>query len=311
MSEASDGYFAPLERAYLRIKTPFEEFLHQEATAGILLILCSVTALVIANMGYIEMYGDFLHTPIAVTFGELRIEHSLQHWINDGLMTLFFFVVGLEIKREVLNGELSSVRQAVLPIVGAIGGMLVPAMIFLLIAGDSEGARGWGIPMATDIAFVVGILALLGKRIPKTLFTFLIALAIVDDLGAVAMIAIFYTDSLSYTHLAVAGALFLVMVCLNLFGIRRPLPYLMLMLFMWFAMEGSGVHATVAGILAAMAVPAYTRLSPAQLSEVMRTQLDKIDSHNDQDQALLLNRQQSREVWRIHHVLEVGISVGD
>lgn len=303
-----DGYFAPLERAYLKVKNPFDEFLHQEATAGLLLIISAITALVIANIGYIETYGDILHTSLSIVFGDFSVEHSLHHWINHGLMTLFFFVVGLEIKREILTGELSTVRQAVLPVVGAIGGMVVPAAIFLLMAGDGDAAQGWGIPMATDIAFAVGILALLGKRVPRPLITFLVALAIVDDLGAVTLIAVYYTETIEMQWLGAAGVVFLMMVACNLFGIRRPLPYFLLTVLMWFAFEGAGIHATVAGILGALTIPSYTRLSPGQLSDVLRDQLDRFDEHRRDNEHLITNQEQSREVWRLHHVLEVGMS---
>jgi len=175
MSDKESFYYAPWEKAYQRIATPFEEFIHRQTTTGILLMVCAVIALVIANSPYVDAYNQLLHSKMAISVGSWKIEHSLHHWINDGLMTIFFFVVGLEIKREVLVGELSSINDALLPVIGAVGGMVVPALLYLWVTGDTENAKGWGIPMATDIAFAVGVMALLGKRVPRALLTFLVA----------------------------------------------------------------------------------------------------------------------------------------
>ncbi|RKZ70752.1 MAG: sodium:proton antiporter, partial [Gammaproteobacteria bacterium] len=228
MPDKNSFYYAPWERAYQRIATPFEEFIHRQTTTGILLMVCAVIALIIANSSYFDAYNQLLHSKMAISIGSWKIEHSLHHWINDGLMTIFFFVVGLEIKREVLVGELSSINNALLPVIGAIGGMVVPALLYLWVTGDTENAKGWGIPMATDIAFAVGVMALLGKRVPRALLTFLVALAIVDDLGAVTVIALFYTDTISTSYLAAALIILVVMIAINLMGIRRPLPYFIL-----------------------------------------------------------------------------------
>lgn len=303
-----EGYFAPWERAYLRIRTPFEEFLHRETTTGVLLISCALVALLIANAGFIEVYSHLLHMPIALSVGPMRIEHTLHHWINDGLMTIFFFVVGLEIKREMLIGELSTLRNAMLPIIAAIGGMAVPALIFLAIAGDGPMRDGWGIPMATDIAFAVGVAALLGKRVPRSLLMFLVALAIVDDLGAVTVIALFYTDTIDLGYLGIAAMFVLLLLALNLAGIRRPLPYFLATTCLWWAMQGSGVHATVAGVIAAWTVPAYTRFRPDELGRALRRQLESFESHHDDSKHLIDNPAQSAEVWRLHHTMLLGMS---
>ena len=247
--------YAPWEKALGKILTPFEEFVHRESSSGLLLMACTVVALVLANSTLAPLYADVLHLPIAVNVGSLLYEHSLHHWINDGLMGLFFMLVGLEIKREVLVGELSSPRQAVIPIIAAIGGMVVPALVYWLFNLTGDGQHGWGIPMATDIAFAIGVLVLLGKRIPTNLLVFLTALAIVDDLGAVLVIAIFYTEQINGQALLAAGGIFGVMMIMNLSGFRKPLPYFVVGAFLWVAMFESGIHATIAGVLAALAIP--------------------------------------------------------
>ena len=250
---------APWEKAFDKVVTPFEEFIHHESTSGLLLMACAVLALTFANTALHDSYAHILHIPVGFSFGGWRLEHSLHHWINDGLMWLFFFLVGLEIKREVLVGQLSDFRQALLPIIAAIGGMVVPAALYALINVGGEGLSGWGVPMATDIAFAVGVLVLLGSRVPKSLLTFLVALAIVDDLGAVAVIAIFYTDTLVWEALGAALLLVGILISLNRFGIRSPTPYFLVGTLLWMAFLESGVHATVAGILTAWTIPARSK----------------------------------------------------
>ena len=248
--------YQPWEKSFDKIVTPFEEFIHQETTSGLLLMVSAIIAMVLANSFLYDSYAHFLHTEIAFSIsglGELR--YSLHHWINDGLMTLFFLVVGLEIKREVIVGELSDFRAALMPIIAAIGGMAVPALFFYFINASTDAAIGWGIPMATDIAFAVGVLVLLGTRVPKTVLTFLVALAIVDDLGAVVVIALFYTEQIFVNWLIVAAMILLLLIVFNRMGIRKPLPYFLLGLIMWFAMLQSGIHATLAGVLVALTIP--------------------------------------------------------
>ncbi len=301
-------YFAPWEQAYQRIATPFEEFLHRQTTTGILLITCAIIALAIANSPLLEAYQHLLHMKMAISIGSWKIEHTLHHWVNDGLMTIFFFVVGLEIKREVLVGELSNMKNAILPVVGAIGGMVVPAALYLLVTGDGDNAKGWGIPMATDIAFAVGVMALLGNRIPRSLLTFLVALAIVDDLGAVTVIALFYTATIDTTYLGAAVIIVAIMYAMNLMGIRRPLPYFILAVVLWIAMEGSGIHATIAGIIAAWTIPAYSRFLPRDFSQQMRNHIDQFDNHDQGDQPLINNPQQSTLTWRLSQTITLGMS---
>lgn len=199
--------YAPWERTFNRVLTPFEEFIHRQTTSGLLLMATAIVALVLANSFLADAYMHFIHTPVSLNMGDWSINMSLHHWVNDGLMALFFFVVGLELKREIMVGELSDLRQAALPIIAAIGGMLAPALIYLAFNHEGEAARGWGIPMATDIAFAVGALVLLASRVPKALITFLVALAIADDLGAVLVIAVFYTQELALHWLVAASVL--------------------------------------------------------------------------------------------------------
>lgn len=301
-------YYAPWERVLEQISTPFEEFLHRQTTIGILLLICAAVALFIANSPLADTYHSILATYVSMEFGTWKISHSLHHWINDGLMALFFYVVGLEIKREILVGELSDLQNAVLPIVAAVGGMVVPALFYFAVNTEGPGVVGWGIPMATDIAFAVGVMALLGDRVPKALLTFLVALAIVDDLGAVSVIAIFYTDSIDTQYLAAAGAIFAGLVALNLSGVRRVTPYFCLAVFLWIAMEGSGVHATIAGILGAMATPAYSRMKPGQFSSRMRQQLDDFDEAGSEDTDLLGNPKQQKALWQLEHSLSHAVA---
>ena len=269
-------YVAPWERAFDRILTPLEHFIHRQTTSGILLMVCAVIALFIANSGWHETYEHFLHTQVSVTFGGKAFSLSVHHWINEALMALFFFIMGLELKRELLVGELSNPRNAALPIIAAVGGMVMPALVYFIINPSGHEANGWGVPMATDIAFAVGALSLLGARIPKNLLTFLIALAIADDLGAVAVIAIFYTYELNFYALGAAGVITVLLIVLNLGGIRHPLPYLGVGTFLWLAMLASGVHATIAGIILAFVIPIRPKFDPESLLEHIRNLIDKM-----------------------------------
>jgi NhaA family Na+:H+ antiporter len=235
------------------------ESLPSGATRGIVLLLSGAIALAVANSPWADAYARFLELPIAVGWPGRTLVLSLRHWIEDGAMAVFFLLVGLEIKRELLAGELASMRRAALPIAGAIGGMLLPALLYIVVNARGEGARGWAIPMATDIAFALGILALLGSRVPLGLRAFLAALAIVDDLGAVLVIALFYTTTLHPWALAASGLIMIVLVALNRAGVRTVVPYLALGIGLWLAVHESGVHATVAGVLLAMTIPWHPR----------------------------------------------------
>jgi len=255
-------YNARWEKSFQRILTPLEEFIQRQTTSGILLMICTVIALVIANSPLREQYEHFLHTAMGFSLGSAVFSMSLHHWINEALMALFFFIMGLELKRELLVGELSSPKQALLPIMAAIGGMLVPALFYVAVNARTQGVSGWGIPMATDIAFAVGALSLLGTRVPKSLVTFLIALAIVDDLGAVAVIALFYTSDINLLALSYAGGCTLLLAILNLGGIRHALPYAIVGILLWSAMLASGVHSTIAGIIVAFVIPIRPKFQP-------------------------------------------------
>ncbi len=248
-------YIAPWEKAFDRVLTPLEDFIHRQTTSGILLMLCAAVAIYIANSPWSESYHHLLTIPFTIGIPGFQLSKSLHHWINDGLMAIFFFVIGLELKREILVGELADLKLAMLPIIAAVGGMLVPVIIYLSINQEGPALNGWGIPMATDIAFALGALALLGKRIPKNLLTFLIALAIVDDLGAVMVIAVFYTETINIYALAIASSAMIVLVAFNLGGVRLSTPYILLGIVLWIAMLQSGVHATLAGIILAFTIP--------------------------------------------------------
>jgi NhaA family Na+:H+ antiporter len=238
-----------------KIYKPFETFFRQEAAGGILLLFCAALALIWANSGFASSYFSVWATVVTAGIGSFEISKPLLLWINDGLMAIFFFVVGLEIKREVLTGELSSPKKASLALWAAVGGMVVPALMYVLFNAGTETSSGWGIPMATDIAFALGVLALMGKRAPLALKVFLTALAIVDDLGAVLVIAVFYTAELSLTALAVGFLVLVVLVVMNRAGVTRTAVYVLLGILLWLAFLKSGVHATIAGVLLALTIP--------------------------------------------------------
>ena len=235
-------------------------FIHHEATAGLILVVAAAAALILTNVGYAEAYHHFLELPVSVHIGGVGLDKHLIHWINDGLMAIFFFLVGLEIKREVLDGNLSSREQIVLPAVAAVGGMVVPALIYAYFNwGNPATIGGWAIPAATDIAFALGALALVGSRVPVSLKVFLLTLATLDDLGAIVIIAIFYTADLSLTGLGLAGTALLCLVALNRMEVDRTAPYIFLGIAMWVFVLQSGVHATLAGVALALTIPLKKR----------------------------------------------------
>ena len=248
---------------------PFEQFFRGEAAGSIVLLACTAVALGWANSPWIGAYEAILHHPLRIGGAQLALELSVHEWINDGLMALFFFLVGLELKREMLAGELASLRRASLPIAGAIGGMIVPALIYVALNPTGAAARGWGIPMATDIAFALGVVALLGPRVPPALRVFLAAVAIVDDIGAVLVIAIFYTTSIASLALIAVAVILAILIALNLSGVRNPIPYILLGIALWVAVLLSGVHATIAGVLLAFTIPARTGVDRTPLLERM------------------------------------------
>jgi NhaA family Na+:H+ antiporter len=255
---------------------PFQEFFRTEAAAGALLVICACAALVVANSASADTYHRLWATPLALAIagGGHTLSLTLHQWINDGLMAIFFLLVGLEIKREALAGELASPRQAALPFAAAIGGMVVPASVYLLSNGGGMEVRGWAIPMATDIAFALGVLALVAPRAPSGLKVFLTALAIVDDMGAVLVIALFYTGDIAWGALGAAGVILLLLIALNVLRVRRLTPYLALGLGLWFFVHESGVHATIAGVLLAFVIPTRTRINAADFSTRARGLLE-------------------------------------
>lgn len=255
---------------------PFRRFLEVESASGIALLLCTIVALYAANSVYAEAYQHFWETHAFVGFGGYRLDLSLHHWINDALMTLFFFVVGLEIKREMVAGELSSLGKAALPVFAAAGGMLVPAGIYLALQYGEPGERGWGIPMATDIAFVVGILAVFGSRVPIGLKIFLLALAIVDDIGAILVIALVYSDSPDLTMLALAAGGFVLTYCFNRLGVRTVSIYVIIGAGIWLAVLQSGIHPTIAGVLLGLLTPANAWIGRTSLREAIASMVGRL-----------------------------------
>lgn len=238
-----------------------QNFVKMESFGGILIMISALLAMLLANSPLGDGYRDFLNTYLSISFGEIGLKKSLLHWINDGLMALFFLLVGLEIKRELLEGELSSRDKALLPLVAALGGMAVPAVIYSYINwGNAETMRGWAIPSATDIAFALGVLSLLGSRVPLSLKVFLTAVAVIDDLGAVMVIALFYTVDISTISLAIAGVCLIMLVLMNLRGVNKLSPFVVVGGVMWLAVLESGVHATIAGVILGLTIPLRTTL---------------------------------------------------
>ena len=314
--------YAPWEKAFLRVSTPFEHFLHAQTTTGIILMFMTLVALFLANTSFAEAYTHFFHTKIDFNVGSWKLSHTLHHWINDGLMAIFFFIIGLEIKREILVGELSTIKVAILPILSAVGGMVLPALIYLSINYAGNGASGWGIPMATDIAFAISALILLGNRVSPALVTFLVALAIVDDLGAVIVIAVFYTEQINFLPLGLAGLSFLIMILLNRFGIHMILPYFIVGSFLWFFMLESGVHATIAGVIAALSIPSKPKHAPVDFTAHTKNLLNEYDNYpiatdhmmHEKQKAILINIKDridavNSPAGRLEHDLHLPVSL--
>jgi Na+:H+ antiporter, NhaA family len=235
-----------------------QHFIRSAVVGSIILLICAVIAIIWANSQWSDSYFDLWETDLAITLGDHSVSFTLHEWVNEGLMMFFFLLVGLEVKEQILVGELSSIRKAMLPVAAAFGGMVVPALIFALINSGGEGESGWGIPMATDIAFALGILALLGPRVPLSLKVFLAALAIADDIGAIIVITLFYTSDIVFEGLLLAGFFWLVILILSRFGIYNTLIYFTLAIGVWVGFMISGVHATIAGVLVALAIPAHS-----------------------------------------------------
>jgi NhaA family Na+:H+ antiporter len=290
---------------------PFQRFFNTEAASGILLLICTAVAMIMANSSASDVYTRTVNWELSVQVGNVfKLSKPLILWINDGLMAIFFFVVGLEIKREMLVGELSTFRKAALPIFAAIGGMVIPATIFVILHGDHPGSEGWGIPMATDIAFSLGILSLLGKRVPLAVKVFLAAFAIVDDIGAVLVIAAFYSDSVGWDNLLLAGILFIMLALAIRGGMRNGEVFLVVGGFIWYFVLKSGLHPTIAGVALAFIVPAKRSIKLNVFRRVTGTSLKSFEESDNEENLLLSERQlealDNLEVYykRVHSPLQ-------
>ncbi len=294
-------------------------FLHNEAIGGILLMICAVVALMCANIPQLGFLHELWDTNVGINIGSFSLEMSLELWINDFLMAIFFFVVGLEIKREMMVGELSSLKQASLPILAAVGGMVVPAIIYSVFNwSDPESASGWGIPMATDIAFALGVLSLLGKRVPLGLKVFLTALAIVDDLGAIIVLAVFYpTHALHFDMLVYAAVIVLLLLAFNRNRVNNPLMYVIPGIFLWYFIFQSGIHATIAGVILALTIPSKTVINEVRFSVSIKYWLEKFKQVSHSEVEVLANPEQQyilhqmernvRNMSPLMHKFEAGL----
>lgn len=291
----------PLESGFERLVTPFKHFIDDQTTGSLMLLACTIAALLVANSPFAQAYERILTTQIGFSLGDSSFTMDLRHWINDGLMSLFFFVLGLEIKREILVGELNKPHHSLPVIAASFGGMLAPAAIYLSLNSNTAYVHGWGIPMATDTAFAIGILALLGSSIPAALVTFLTALAIIDDLGAILVIAIFYTESINLFWLASSCIFLLLLAGCNAIGIRKPVVYLIGGGLVWGAMLGSGVHATVAGILVAFIVPARPKREPQWFVRRVRNLIDKFETIQNKTTSPILGQSRQHNIAKQLH----------
>lgn len=274
-----------------KVLTPFQQFTKTQASGGVLLIICSVLAMVLANGPWAEEFIHFWEIKFSVGFEGAVFSKTLHHWINDGLMAIFFFVVGLEIKREIREGELSTIKAASMPLVAALGGMVIPALMFVLLIDSEAAYGGWGIPMATDIAFSLGILSLLGKRVPLAMKIFLTAFAIVDDIGAVLVIALFYSGTIQIWALVSAFGILAVLLLFNRMKIKRIGFYIVPGVILWYLMLQSGIHATLAGILVAMTIPSASKVNVAMFVKNIREEIKVIRTANNPQKKLLTHEQ--------------------
>ncbi len=287
-----------------RIARSLRLFTKLEAASGVVLLLAMAFALAWANSPWGDAYFHILESPFTVGLGALGYSSSLHHLINDGLMALFFLVVGLEIKRELVAGELSDARRAAFPAIAALGGMIVPALIYAACNAGRDSLRGWGIPMATDIPFALGILALLGKRVPGSVKVFLMALAIIDDLGAVLVIAVFYSQNIDWHALLRAALVFALLIGFNRAGVRRPLFYLLPGVLLWHFLQLSGVHGTIAGVLVALAVPARSFLDEKGFAARCRAILDRFQTADYAEEKPILNHERLEAVMELEDACE-------
>ncbi|MGJ3494298.1 Sodium/proton antiporter NhaA [Piscirickettsia salmonis] len=289
-----------LSRQIRKFQDTFELFLSNQASGGILLILCTIIALIAANLPLTQPIYTLLHDlPLGIQIGQYTLIKPTYHWVNDGLMAIFFLLAGLEIKREIMAGELSQFNKALLPVSAAIGGMIVPALIFISLNSTGIAAKGWAIPMATDIAFAIGVLSLLGNRIPRSLIILLTAIAIVDDLGAVTVIALFYTKKIAADYLIYAAFSFVILLLINLAGIRKLSIYLIIGAILWLFLLKSGIHATVAGVLLAFTIPGKNKPLPKNFTKLSQNTLDEVKSN-----ALRNQGQNNEHIKALIHYLE-------
>jgi len=311
MLKATSNHPTPIEV----ITSPFVRFARMEAAGGIVLLSTTVLALVWANSPWEHVYHEVFERPFSIGFGKFILTENWHEWINDGLMSLFFFLVGLEIKREILVGELSTLRRAAYPFVAAIGGMAAPALIYLLIARNAGVSRGWAIPISTDIAFTLGALTFLGKRVPLSLKVFVTALAIVDDIFAVIVIAVFYTSNINLISLVLGLVCIIFAFIANVLGVRNPVVYAVTGILAWCCVLSSGVHATIAGILLALAIPARTYLDKSDFlrqSRSLLNELEKTEANSFEEHSIIHTLEQKVELvesplHRIEHALQPWI----
>lgn len=286
----------PVDRALTR----FQKFLHSQMISSIVLLICAVIAILWANSPWSDVYFHLWETEVAVAFGDWSFVMTLHAFVNEALMMAFFLVVGLEVKEQILAGELSSPRRALLPVAAAAGGMIVPALIFTIINQGGPGASGWGIPMSTDIAFALGILALLGNRVPLSLKIFLAALAIADDLGAIAVITLFYTEEIVAVGLLIAFGFWICLFILSRLGIFNVLIYFMFSCGVWFGFMVCGIHATIAGVLVAVAIPAHSLVDPRQKLDKLLSRLDVTRLHG---RSLLHDHEQQETIHALNEAV--------
>ncbi len=285
-----------------RLPRSVRQFLETEASGGILLLAAALVALVWANSPWGDSYRSLWHTDVTVNFGRYVLEGDLHHWVNDGLMVIFFFVVGLEIKSELVEGKLRDPRTAAMPAIAALGGMVVPAALYLVVTSGGDGSRGWGIPMATDIAFAVGVVALLGRRVPSSLKLFLLTLAIVDDIGAIIVIGVFYSTGIQPRFFGAAAALVIVILVLSRAGVVWLAPYIVLGVGLWLVTYASGVHATIAGVVLGLLTPARN-LVPSSVAREWASDLQDEPSADEMRTMTQLARHSVSPAERIAHLL--------
>lgn len=288
-----------------KVRGMLQSFLESQTSGGLVLLICTVIALVVANVPALQHLQELWHIEAGFSIGNFKIEMSVMHWINDALMAVFFFVVGLEIKREMLVGELSSVKKATLPIFAALGGMLVPAAIYAIFNHGTPTSNGWGIPMATDIAFAVGVISILGKRCPSALKIFLLALAIVDDLGAIIVLALFYpSHELNFVFMGLALVVFLILILFNKMKVNSPYVYMMFGLVLWYFVFRSGIHATIAGVLLAITIPSKTTINEVRFFVKVKHLLEKFKENGNSEVEVLANPKQMEVIHDINEEVD-------